>query len=307
MADFRVTGTDGLQVYVYQWLPEGDVVGVVQIAHGMAEHAARYERFAKELNKHGIAVYANDHRGHGKSIPEGQTPGHMADQEGWQKAVTDLGLITQQIKENHPEKPVVLMGHSMGSFLTQDYMAQYGQYIDGAALSATNGPPGTLGKLAQLVSRIEKLRNGNTGHSTLLANMSFKAFNKTFAPNRTEFDWLSRDEAEVDKYVADPLCGFDCSVATWIGLLDALTRISRDDALSQMDKYKPIYVFSGTEDPVGEKTKGVKRLLKAYQKHGFANVIHKFYESGRHELLNETNREEVTSDFIDWFKQQILA
>lgn len=135
--------------------------------------------------------------------------------------------------------------------------------------------------------------------------MSFKAFNKAFAPNRTEFDWLSRDEDEVDKYVADPLCGFDCSIATWIGLLDAMTRIASDDAMVKMNKDMPIYVFSGTDDPVGEKTKGVKRLLKQYEKHGFTSVTHKFYEEGRHELLNETNRDEVTADLIEWLKTVI--
>jgi alpha-beta hydrolase superfamily lysophospholipase len=130
--------------------------------------------------------------------------------------------------------------------------------------------------------------------------MTFKAFNKAFKPNRTEFDWLSRDEAEVDKYVADPLCGFECSVATWIGLLDALGQVASDAAFAKMKKYMPIYVFSGSEDPVGEKTKGVKRLLAAYEKHGFNHVTHKFYDGGRHEILNETNRDEVMADFIAW-------
>lgn len=300
MGSFRVDGADGVSVHVYEWLPEGEVKAVLQIAHGMAEHGARYERFAKFLNKAGFAVYADDHRGHGLSVPEGQLPGHMADADGWEKAIDDLHLINRQIASRHTGKKIVLMGHSMGSFMTQDYMARYGSTIDAAALSATNGPAGTLGRIAQLVSRIEKLRNGNEGHSSLLANMTFKAFNKAFAPNRTEFDWLSRDEAEVDKYVSDPLCGFECSVATWIGLLDAMTRIASDEALNKMNKEMPIYVFSGSEDPVGEKTKGVKRLLKAYEKNGFSTVSHKFYPDGRHEILNETNRNDVMHDFLNW-------
>lgn len=307
MGSFKVTGCDGLKVHVHEWLPEAAVKAVVQIAHGMAEHGARYERFATFLNNAGYAVYADDHRGHGLTIPEGAAPGHMADEKGWEKAVEDLHLINQEIATRHPKKKIILMGHSMGSFMTQDYLARFGDSISAAALSATNGPAGTLGKIAQLVSRIEKLRNGNEGHSTLLANMSFKAFNKAFSPNRTEFDWLSRDEAEVDKYVEDPLCGFECSIATWIGLLDALTRIASDQALSQMDKSKPIYVFSGTEDPVGEKTKGVERLLKAYKKHGFSSVSHKYYGDGRHEILNETNRDDVMADFLRWAESVVNA
>ncbi|MFT6557135.1 lysophospholipase [Sneathiella sp.] len=307
MGALKLTSADGLSLHVYEWLPEGETMGVVQIAHGMAEHGARYQRLAEFLNGAGYAVYANDHRGHGLTIPEGRVPGHMADKGGWRLAVDDLSLINEEIKRRHANKKVILMGHSMGSFMVQDYLARYGDTIAGAALSATNGPPGGLGKLAQLVSRIEKLRNGNEGHSTLLANMSFKAFNKAFAPNRTEFDWLSRDELEVDMYVEDPLCGFDCSIATWIGLLDALTRIGSDQAMSQMDKEMPIYVFSGTEDPVGEKTKGVERLLKAYQKNGFKNVEHRFYNGGRHEILNETNRDEVMKDLLTWIEKTVQS
>ncbi|MBL4907961.1 MAG: alpha/beta hydrolase [Sneathiella sp.] len=305
MGSFKVTAKDGVHVHVHEWLPEGDVKGVVQIAHGMAEHGARYERFAKFLNTAGYAVYADDHRGHGLTIPEGAVPGHMADTDGWTKAVEDLNGINQEISKRHPNKKIMLMGHSMGSFMTQDYMARYGDTIAAAALSATNGPAGTLGKIAQLVSRIEKLRNGNEGHSSLLANMTFKTFNKAFSPNRTEFDWLSRDEAEVDRYVADPLCGFECSVATWIGLLDALTRIASNEALGKMNKDMPIYVFSGTDDPVGEKTKGVKRLLKAYDSHGFSKVSHKFYPEGRHEILNETNLDKVMQDFLTWMENAL--
>jgi alpha-beta hydrolase superfamily lysophospholipase len=284
MGALKLTSADGLSLHVYEWLPEGETMGVVQIAHGMAEHGARYQRLAEFLNGAGYAVYANDHRGHGLTIPEGRVPGHMADKGGWRLAVDDLSLINEEIKRRHANKKVILMGHSMGSFMVQDYLARYGDTIAGAALSATNGPPGGLGKLAQLVSRI-----------------------KAFAPNRTEFDWLSRDELEVDMYVEDPLCGFDCSIATWIGLLDALTRIGSDQAMSQMDKEMPIYVFSGTEDPVGEKTKGVERLLKAYQKNGFKNVEHRFYNGGRHEILNETNRDEVMKDLLTWIEKTVQS
>ncbi|GLQ06382.1 alpha/beta hydrolase [Sneathiella chinensis] len=302
MANFWVSGADGLPIHVYEWLPDGDIRAVVHMAHGMAEHGGRYARFADFLNRAGVAVYANDHRGHGLSIPAGEVPGHMADSNGWDKAVEDLYLVNREIASRHPGLPIILTGHSMGSFMTQDYMGQYGDSIAAAALSATNGPPGTLGKLAQLVSRVEKLRNGKEGHSTLLANMSFKAFNKAFAPNRTEFDWLSRDEAEVDKYVADPLCGFECSIATWIGLLDAMVRIAGDAALSGMNKHMPVYVFAGDQDPVGENSKGIERLLAAYDRHGFSRVSHRFYPGGRHEILNETNRDQVMADYLDWLE-----
>ena len=132
--------------------------------------------------------------------------------------------------------------------------------------------------------------------------MTFKAFNKTFKPNRTEFDWLSRDKTEVDKYIADPLCGFECSVATWQGMIDALPYVASDHALQKVDKNKPIYVISGTDDPVGESGKGIKRLLAAYQKNGFKTISQRIYPEARHELFNETNRDQITQDFIAWAK-----
>jgi alpha-beta hydrolase superfamily lysophospholipase len=291
---------DGLSINTNLWLPVTSPKAVIQIAHGMAEHSARYDRFARFLTKEGFAVYANDHRGHGLTIPAGQAPGHMADSDGWNKAVNDLFLLNQEIGSRHPGLPKVLLGHSMGSFLTQQYQAEFGESITAAALSATNGPPGALGKIGQAVSRLEKLRIGADGHSPVMAGMTFKAFNKAFKPNRTESDWLSRDETEVDKYVADPLCGFECSVETWIGMLDALTKIAGVEALSKMNKDMPIYLFSGTDDPVGKNTKGVRRLMSAYNEQNFKNVSHKFCEGARHETLNETNRDEVMSDFLDW-------
>jgi alpha-beta hydrolase superfamily lysophospholipase len=300
MESFTVKGADDLLLHCYQWLPAGEVKAVVQIAHGMSEHGGRYQRFAQFLNDAGYGVIAHDHRGHGLSIPEGQAPGHMADTDPWGKALEDLYLVNQQIAARLPGKKIILLGHSMGSFLAQDYMAQHGNSIAAVALSATNGPPGPLVKVGQLLAKLEKLRLGAKGHSPLILAMVFGAYNKAFKPNRTEFDWLSRDEAEVDKYVADPLCGFECSVSTWIGMLQALTVIATDTAFGKMDKSKPIYVFAGTDDPVGEKTKGIKRLLAAYQKHGFSAVSHRFYTGGRHEILNETNRNEVMADFVAW-------
>jgi len=302
---FKFAGADNLQLHCYQWLPEGDIKAVIQIAHGMAEHAGRYERLARRLNAEGFAVYANDHRGHGHSIPQGKEPGHLADKDGWNKAVDDLDLLNGEIRRRHPGSPIILLGHSMGSFLTQSYLSKYADNIAAAALSASNGPPGVLGKIGQVISRLEKIRLGREGHSGLMATMTFKAFNKAFKPNRSEFDWLSRDNGEVDKYLADPLCGFECSLATWIAMLDALTILASDEALSVMDKTKAIYVISGSEDPVGENSNGVKRLLTAYQKHGFKHVTAKFYPGARHELFNESNRDEVTDDFIAWVKETL--
>lgn len=299
---FSYSGADGLPIHVYRWMGEKKPKAIIQIAHGMAEHGARYERFARAVNEFGYIVYANDHRGHGHTIAEGDAPGHMGD-GGWDKAVEDLYLLNRNIAVEHPGLPILMLGHSMGSFMVQQYLAQHGETIVGAALSATTGPPHRLGilvaQIVRLIARYQKLRCGSEGHSTLF-NGVFGGFNKKFWPNRTKFDWLSRDEAEVDKYVDDPLCGFDCSVATWLGLLDALPKVASGSALKKMNRQMPIFVISGTEEPVGENTTGAKRLLAIYHRHGFTRVTHKFYIGGRHEMLNETNRDEVTTDFIAW-------
>ena len=297
---FTMSGVDGLPIHINYWPGSKKPKAVVQIVHGMAEHSARYAEFAAALNEFSYAVYANDQRGHGQSIPPGQAPGHMADAGGWNMAVEELHMMNRDISVRHPGLPILLFGHSMGSFMVQQYMAEYGETIAGAVLSATNGPPGPIGRAGQLLARFEKLRFGAKGHSPVIANMTFKAFNKPFAPNRTEFDWLSRDEAEVDKYITDPLCGFDCSVATWIVLMDALPRIASGGALRKMNRQMPVFIFSGSEDPVGERTVGVKRLLAAYHRHNFSRVTHKFYVGGRHEMLNEINRDEVITDIIAW-------
>ncbi|MEM5498907.1 lysophospholipase [Paraglaciecola mesophila] len=312
MQTFSVTGSDGLKLSCYQWLPIGgeaassepanNVRAVVHIAHGMSEHALRYERFALALNDAGFAVVANDHRGHGQSVLADRELGHMADEDGWHKAVNDLAVVNQHIQQRLPNTPIILLGHSMGSFMTQDYMARYGDTISAAALLATNGPVGALLRVGQMLARFERRRLSPTGHSPVILSMVFGAYNKAFKPNRTEFDWLSRDEAEVDKYVADPLCGFECSTQTWHDMFTALGTIASEHALKKIDKTLPIYVFSGTDDPVGEKGKGVQRLLSAYQKQRLTQVTHQFYQDGRHELLSEINRDQVTADFIQWAK-----
>jgi len=148
---FKFSGLDGLQLHCYQWLPAGEVKAVIQIAHGMAEHGARYARLAACLTHEGFAVYANDHRGHGKSILPGHALGHMADSDSWQKSVDELNLLNAEIRKRHVSAPIILLGHSMGSFLTQSYLSEYGDNIAAVALSASNGPPGLLGKIAQLL------------------------------------------------------------------------------------------------------------------------------------------------------------
>lgn len=298
-AQFHVA-SDGARLHEYCWSGDAEPKAVIHIAHGLAEHAARYKRLAEQLVNAGFVVYADDHRGHGKTAENEENNGFFADEGGWSRCVRDLYEHIERHRADHPGLPVVLMGHSMGSLMTQQYLYEFGTNLDAAVLSGSNGAPPPLATAGRLIARLERLRKGKRGHSKLIDKLAFGKFNDAFKPNRTEFDWLSRDEAEVDKYVADPKCGFLASNQLWIDMLDAMPVFTDPKQQAGIPKKLPLYVFAGTRDPVSEGTKSLKHLLRSYDRVGLTNVSHKFYEGGRHEMINETNRDEVTADLIRW-------
>jgi alpha-beta hydrolase superfamily lysophospholipase len=295
-SEFRFRADDGVALLGRRWLPEGRPRAVVQIAHGLAEHSARYARLAGALNAAGFAVYANDHRGHGPSAAPGDL-GHFADADGWAKTVGDLWNFNRQIAAEQLGVPIVFLGHSMGSFLGQAFVAEHSDTLACAAYSGSNGKPPPIATVGRLFARVERLRLGKRGKSRLLEQMWFGAFNKPFEPARTAFDWLSRDPKEVDAYVADPLCGFPFTNQLAIDLLDALSGLIAPNRLARIRKHLPIYVFSGERDPVGSNIEG---LIEALKKAGFTNLTTRIYPDARHETLNETNRGEVMRDLIGW-------
>jgi alpha-beta hydrolase superfamily lysophospholipase len=297
---FSLAAADGAALWVYRWLPEAPPKAVVQIAHGLAEHAGRYARLAAALTAAGYAVYANDHRGHGRTAPDAAELGFFAERDGWRRCIDDLWLLNRRIAGDHPGLPIVLLGHSMGSFMAQHFISEHGGALAGAVLSASSGKPPPLAAAGRLIARLERLRLGPRGKSALIQSLGFGAFNKPFAPARTPYDWLSRDPAEVDKYAADPLCGFAATVQLWIDMLDALAEIARPARQARIPKRLPVYVIAGLRDPVSDGTKGLRQLLAAYRAAGLERVTHRFYPDGRHELFNEVNRDEVTRDLVTW-------
>ena len=294
----------GVTLHRYKWLVKNPT-SIVLILHGMSEHAKRYDHFATFLNSQSISVYAHDHRGHGGSVND--HIGHFSDVDGWDLVVEDVKTHVGKIFEEQQlgtssSLPFFIFGHSMGSFITQEYILRYPQDVSGVILSGSNGRPDALAKLGRYVARFERFRNGGRGISNILNKLSFEDFNKSFAPNRTTCDWLSRDEAQVDAYMEDELCGFDCSNQLWIDLLDGLVEMSKPQRQAQIPSSLPIFIFSGSEDPVGKNTKGVRNLLDAYAKAGLEKVTYTFYPGGRHEMLNETNKQEVYDDIIAWLQ-----
>ena len=297
---FTLTAADGAGLFVYSWLPDRPAKAAVQIAHGLAEHAGRYARLAEALTAADYAVYAGDHRGHGRTAAAPADLGFFAERQGWRRCIDDLAALHRRIAADHPGRPIVLLGHSMGSFMAQQVISERGDELAGAVLSGSGGKPSALAAVGRLIARIERLRLGPRGRSALINAMTFGAFNKAFAPARTPFDWLSRDPAEVDKYIADPFCGFPATAQLWIDMLDALGDITSARRQARIPKRLPVYVISGSRDPVGADTKSVEQLLAAYRAAGLERVTHRFYPEARHELFNEVNRDEVTRDLIAW-------
>lgn len=296
--NFTFQAPDKTQIHVYKWLPDGQIKAAINISHGMAETAARYERFAGILTNSGYAVYVADQRGHGKTIKDPAHAGEVGE-DAFNRMLGDLHQLSDIIKKEIPAVPLFFLGHSMGSFLAQGYIARWGDKLKGAILSGTAGPADLMTVIGQGVAYLEKLRVGATGRSNLLNTLSFGSFNKQFQPARTDFDWLSRDEKEVDKYIADPFCGL-FPAQFFFELLKFIRQINDPDQLCKIPKNLPVYFFSGAKDPVGANTEGVKKLIKIYKELGLADVSFNFYDDGRHEMLNEINREIVIADVIKW-------
>jgi alpha-beta hydrolase superfamily lysophospholipase len=295
-SEFDFRADDGHSLLGRRWLPEGPPRAVLQIAHGLAEHSARYARLAAALNAAGYAAYANDHRGHGPKAAPADL-GHFADEGGWDKVVGDLWTFNRLIAAEQPGTPIIFLGHSLGSFLGRGFIAQHSDALAGVALSGSNGRPPAIATLGRIIAREERLRLGRRGKSDPILQMWFGEFNKPFKPARTAFDWLSRDEREVDAFVADPLCGFPFTTQLAIDVLDALPRVTSRESLAAIRKDLPITVFSGERDPVGSNIKGLIEDLKAAR---FSKLTTRLYPGARHETLNETNRDEVTRDLIAW-------
>lgn len=302
---------DGVRLYVGEWAPaSGSVRAVLQIAHGMAEHAGRYDSFAAWLARRGIAVIANDHRGHGRTGEKAGRMGWFGDfpgGEGFDRVTDDLRHISRWIGERFPGTPLFLLGHSMGSMLVRRYIQHMPTEPrpSGAIIMGTAGNPGALAAVGRLVARMEIRRRGATAPSSLLSQLTFGGYNKRVPDPKTFYDWLSRDEAEVAKYVADPYCGFVPTAAFFLDLLTGLRRIHDERLVALIPKNVPLLFVSGDADPVGAYGRGVEKVIAQYERHGLSRIESRLYPGARHEPLNETNRDEVYADIFDWLEARL--
>jgi alpha-beta hydrolase superfamily lysophospholipase len=279
-AEFNFTSSDGLKVVCFRWDSHGPTRGVVQIAHGMGEHIGRYLETIKDLNSAGLTVYANDHRGHGRTAPDSTHLGNFGE-GGFDLLVHDMIELSRIAKEENPNRPFILFGHGIGSFAAQKFVLDRSSQINGLILSGS----GALDGLARLASS---------------APVGTNILNSQFEPTRTPVDWLSRDTKVVDAFISDPLCFPELQPAAFASFLAAASQLADPHRLRNVREDLSIYLFSGSDDPVGEQLDGVQLLINRYEKAGLYDVSHDFYQGGRHEMLNEINKDEVRERLIAW-------
>lgn len=296
---FELHSPDGHTIHGTRWIGEGNIIGVIQLFHGLGEHHLRYERFARAATAQDLVVVAHDHRGHGADCEE---LGYFADKEGWQRLIDDGLLVTDMIREQHEGAPIALLGHSMGSYIAQYFAMLHGDRLAGLILSASTWPQKVQLIPGRVLARLEAWRIGAHGKSRLLDKLGIGDFNKPFEPARTEFDWLSRDEDEVDAYVADSLCGGPYTCGLWLDLMGGLMKIGSDKALQRIRSDLPLLLTGGADDPVGG-DRGITKLAMHYAQSGHGRLSVKIYANARHEMFNETNRDEFTAYVLNWVSQ----
>lgn len=298
-----LSAADGHRILVDIWRPAQPRI-LIHLFHGLGEHTARYERFAQFCNEAGIAIAAHSHRGHGENCSDEQL-GHYADSDGWQRVLDDARTVNQHVAGQMADLPLVILGHSMGSYIAQAFVMRGYSYPAALILSgSTHAPRGQL-VIGHWLAGLIRL-GGRRRKSPLLNKMGFGDFNKRFAPARTDFDWLSRDEAEVDKYLNDRLCGAPSSAQLWYDLTGGLLETRSRNALRKVPADLPILITGGSDDPVGGRP-GMQRLADAYQGSGHTKVSLRIYEQGRHEMFNETNRGEFFADLVEWTEKTITG
>ena len=307
--EFYYDSRDGIsKLHAVRYRPDADeeVRGVVQIVHGMAEYIERYEEFAEYLTSKSLVVTGEDHMGHGKSVGKDGKFGYFCEQDPATVLVRDVHRLKKATQEMYPNVPYIIMGHSMGSFVTRNYMYRYGTGINAAVIMGTGMQPKNLLSVSKAVARVQKLFFGSRHVSELINRLAFGLYNNKIKQPDTPFDWLSRDKERVAKYIADPLCGFTFTVNGFATLFELIYRLHLQENLERIPRELPVLFISGDADPVGDYGKGVNMAYESLQSVGLKNMRLKMYEGARHELLNETNRSTVFQDIYSWIEGEVL-
>ena len=290
----------GARLNLYSRKPHGRPRGVLQVNHGLAEHAARYSRFAEFMSAHGFHTYAHDHRGHGYTTAPDTTRGMFGAVDGTAHLLADVAAVHGLIAEENPGLPVIVFGHSMGGIVALNYVLRHPQGVAAAAIWNANLSAGLTGKFAQLLLAYERFRMGSDVPSRLLPKLTFQDWARKVRNRRTDFDWLSRDANEVDRYIADAHCGWDASISLWQDLFEMIFYAADDRNFADVPRNMPFHLVGGAEDPATGGGKAVTDLAARLDRMGFSNLFAKVYAETRHESLNELNRDIITTQFAEW-------
>lgn len=294
------------RIHALRYTPEhSDVVGIVQIIHGMAEYVERYEEWAQFLTDRHFVVVGEDHLGHGKSVAKDGLQGYFCEKDPAMVVVQDNHRLKKMTQEMYPGVPYFILGHSMGSFILRNYICHYSEGIEGAIIMGTGAKPSWLMAASHTLAAIQKLLFGDKHVSKFLDQCSFRSYNSRIKPQRTPFDWLTREEEKVDFYLASPDCGFVFTVNGFRTLFTLLDRSQKRDNIRRIRKDLPVFLVAGEEDPVGTYGRDIQVVFDALQEAGLKSVSMKLYPGARHELLNETNRQQVMQDLYEWLSEHL--
>ena len=303
--EFFIPSNDGItKLHCIAWIPDEEPRAVLQITHGMVEYIGRYDAFASFMAEHDIAVIGHDHLGHGQSVTGEEKLGYFCHEQGGSVVIEDIYAVTKEAAARWPGKKIFLLGHSMGSFMVRRYLALHSAEISGAVIMGTGWIPAPLAGIGLAMSRLTMFFRGEFFRSRLLTSLALGSNNKPFEPARTPNDWLSRNTENVDRYQADPLCGYMFTAAAYRDFFTVLKLVAAEDGYDSISPELPILIVSGGEDPVGGKT-ACPKVLEGYKKRGFLDVTMKLYPEDRHEILNELDRENVYGDILRWMEERI--
>ena len=304
--DFYFNSSTGKnKIHARMCVPDAEPRAIVQIIHGIAEYIDRYDEFMSFLADNGIIAVGTDHLGHGKSIESEEQTGFFAYDNGWDYVVRDEEVLRLAMHENYPELPIIVFGHSMGSFMARTLLIRYPDAFNAAIISGTGNQGAALVNGGLFMGNLVTGLKGAHHYSKFLNNLAFGSYNKIYDNPKTEYDWLSRDEANVQKYIDDPLCGFIPSCSLFRDMMTGVKFITNKKNLTSMNKDMPVYFMSGDMDPVGECGKGVQKAYNNFLEAGMKDVSIKLYPGGRHEMLNEINKDEVYTDILAWLDSKI--
>lgn len=291
------------QIHAIEWIPKCGVKAILQISHGMVEHIERYDAFADYLSKRGFYVVGQDHLGHGASVTDDEKHGYFHDTHGNEHVIGDIHKLRQITTSRYPNVPYFMLGHSMGSFLTRQYITMYGAGLAGVVIMGTGNQPLALVRLGKLLCRIVASVKGWTYRSTLINNMAFGGYNRKFRPARTPMDWISRNPKNVDNYLQDSWCTFTFTVNAYYHMFRGMEQLLNRKNFARIPRDLPVLFVAGKDDPVGDFGKGVIAVYKKYKKE-FDDVSLKLYEHDRHEILNEIDRKDVYLDIYKWLENR---